>query len=178
MGRSDMDARRILVGLLLATCWIGARAQVLWQGTEYGMTVAQVKVVVPGATTPEKGSAITGGAVELLRLSNIEVVRKPFDAKFFFKDERLVQVSLTLNEKLPFDSARTLAYDGLLEALRAKYGQELTSKNDKIGVLKSMDASWMSGRTNINLMLMGVADSPAVLNVNYQVRIAKDADKL
>lgn len=176
-----MDARRTMVGFLVALCGLvstSAWAQSLWQGTEYGMTVAQVQAVVPGVTIPEKGSTLTGGAVELLRLSNIEVVRKPFDAKFFFKDERLVQVSLTLNEKLPFDSARIRAYDSLLEALRAKYGPELTSKNDKIGMLKSMDASWMSGRTNINLMLMGVADSPAILNVNYQVRVAKDVDKL
>jgi len=173
-----MAAKRVFIGLLAALCCAGAWAQTLWQNTEYGMTVAQVQQVIPGAIPPEKGDTLGGGEKELLRLSNIELVGKPFDAKFFFKDARLVQVTLTLTEKLAFDRARILVRDPLLEALRAKYGPEMTSQNEGIGSVKGLDVGWMLGRTNISLVLLAIGDKLVILNVTYQVRVAKEADKL
>ena len=137
------------------------------------MTVYTVSNAVPGAVPPDKGNRLGDGLLELLQLPKIELVGKPFQASFFFKDERLVQVTLTLTEKLRFNLARISAYDSLLQALRVKYGPELSSTNNSIGTSGSIGTSWMSGRTNISLLLIGIADNPAFLNVNYQVRVAK-----
>ena len=40
------------------------------------------------------------------------------------------------------------------------------------------EAKWLSGRTNITLICMGVGNNEAVMNLVYQVRLSEEADKL
>jgi hypothetical protein len=44
--------------------------------------------------------------------------------------------------------------------------------------MQERQALWLSGKTNISLYLMAISDADAVLNVNYQVRLAQEAEKL
>jgi hypothetical protein len=101
-----------------------------------------------------------------------------FSGSFYFLNDRLVQVTLHIRDGGSYDTA--LAYDNLVTALRAKYGQELSAENNVIGSMVTRDTEWMSGRTNINLHYtkMGDYNPTPLLNINYQVRIAGDADKL
>jgi hypothetical protein len=41
-----------------------------------------------------------------------------------------------------------------------------------------MEAQWLSGRTNIELLLTTIGDGDASLKVVYQVRVGKEAEKL
>ena len=151
-------------------------AQSLWGGTEYGMSLEQVRTAIPNATPPSQADHLADGSQELLRLENVEIVRTTFSAKFFFKTGKLSQVTLTWKKGQTFWSAM-LVYKELMEALRAKYGAEIT-RDVQRGVLNMATATWLSGRTNINLFAASVGEDDAVLNVNYQVRVARDADKL
>lgn len=165
----------LLLFVLSSACPV--MAQTLWNGTTYGMSPAKVKSIVPNASKPEESpGALSGGSIELLRLSGVEIVGHTFNASFYFKDSKLSQVTLSAAEELPF-SSRVRTFESLTEALRVKYGKELSSRASG-GVLPTMEANWQSGKTNISVLLMGMGDSGSLLNVNYQVRLAAEAGKL
>ena len=99
------------------------------------MSVTQVKKVVPGAVAfiPTDGKTLGDGAVPLLQLNNYEIKGIKFDALFFFKDSKLIQVTLT-----PIDSENQgAAYTIIVETLRSKYGKEVNTRNMSIGQEKS-----------------------------------------
>lgn len=151
-------------------------AQALWNGTTYGMSVSEVREKIPNVKNSEKVSKLHDGSVELLRLESVDIVGKTFDALFYFQADRLVQVTLKLTGQYTFHSG-FLVFESLTEALTAKYGTELSRKVIR-DTLNKADATWVSGRTNISMLLLNVGNTPAILNVNYQARISKDADKL
>lgn len=163
---------RLSMVLALLTVHTLASAQSLWGGTEYGMSVDQVKSVVPNVTTPTSPSGLLGGAQELLRLENVQIVNKRFAASFYFIAGKLTQVTLSFEKGHTFRGAM-LVVDSLTEALRAKYGREI-NRDIKRGVPNIASTTWMAGRTNINILAMGV-ENEAFLNINYQVQVALDA---
>lgn len=168
---------RLLAALIAILGATQAFAQPLWQSTVAGMSVEQVQAVVPGAASPRSSpETLKGGATELLRLDDFDLVGRKFSISFFFVDTRLTQVTISLEKGQSFSSAM-LSFDALVEALRAKYGQELT-REAKRGVLNVSSATWLSGQTNINLFAMSVRETNAVLNLNYQIRLAQEAKKL
>jgi hypothetical protein len=71
-----------------------------------------------------------------------------------------------------------MTFDRLTTFLRAKYGTEISSTVSSEGILNMDTKDWLSAGTNIGLLAMAVADNPATLNINYQVRVAKAAEKL
>jgi hypothetical protein len=167
----------VLITIVLISLGNCAIAQPLWDGTSYGMSKEEVLKVVPGARMVNDGDSLAGGAKELIRTENIKIVNELFNAKFFFLGNKLDQVTLTLRDKVPFHKV-LIIFDSLTEALRSKYGAELNNKIDKISLLKKADATWMVGKTNINVLAIAVGDHPAILNINYQIRISKEAEKL
>lgn len=136
----------------------------------------EVRRTVPGVHTPSKPERLGDGTTEFLRLDDLRVVGHSFLAHFYFKGGGLVQVTLSLNGKNSFDT--TVGVFRLLsEPLRAKYGREVSSE-DKRSPLNVVQSTWMSGRTNISVLTMGIDPQDALLNVNYQTRIATEIDKL
>lgn len=160
-------------------CSLGVAAQqTLWQKASYGMSVDQVRAVVPNATllSLQSNDHLNDGSVGLLKLNNLEIVNNKFTAIFYFTDKKLTQVTLTLNGQHSFDSAMDVFYS-LAEIFRIKYGRELSLKIKK-GLVNMANANWFFNGTNINLIVMGVGNNDALLNINYQVRLSKEADKL
>lgn len=164
-----------LIAALLAS--LNAASQTLWQSTKHGMSIEETAKAVPGSIAPvDAAGRLANGAVEKLRLESYEVAGRQFQVKLYFLGEALEQVTLSLSETVTYDSARVI-YERLRQALSSLYGpvEELPEKR---GILSLRQADWRSGRTNISLLAMGVGQSPATLNINYQVRVARDADKL
>lgn len=153
-----------------------ATAQELWNKAEYGMTVKQVMHAVPGSKPVKDGGTLKDGAVELLRLTGIEISQQQFDAEFFFKNDRLVQVTLSCTNPKKF-ILMTSVFDSILTTLRSKYGTELNSSSQQ-GIANIQDATFVSGGKNITLVIIGIGDNPVILSIVYQVRIAKEAEKL
>lgn len=171
-----MNTVRLFIVALLLSFASSVTAQSLWQGTIYGMSLEQVKTVVPRAAPPAKPNRLADGSEELLRLEDVELVNKKFAASFYFRTGKLSQVTLSLEKGHSFHEAM-LVFDSLTEALRAKYGHEINRGTEK-GVLNRANAEWLSGRTNINLIAISVGEGAAILNINYQIRVAREADKL
>jgi hypothetical protein len=152
-------------------------AQTLCHGAAYGMTLDDVKKAVPeAAPPPTKPEHLGDGSEELLRLEGVQLVNEKFTARFFFKAKRLTQVTLSLQKDHTFDDALRV-FNSLTEALRTKYGPEISRQTHR-GMLNTAEAEWVSGRTNVGLIAMSVGENDATLNVNYQVRLAEEADKL
>ena len=156
------------------------QTQALWGATYSGMPPSEVLKVVDGAHKVENGSTLGTKvkAKELLRIDDFRVVNESFKVLFYFADFKLVQVTLALKKERTFDLS-LLVFEGLTETLRSKYGEEISRKIDTSNpFLKKAETNWVSGRTNINLLLFAVGSSTATLNLNYQTRLSKEADKL
>jgi hypothetical protein len=165
--------RSLFVLILIASAQV-ATAQSLWNKTEYGMSLDQVKAVVPGTISPSNPDSYGKDAKELLRLEDIEIMRRMFDAFFIFKNDKLIQVTLSLKKGEKFDST-VLFFKELVLVLRSKYGQELDHEI-KPGSAKAI---WMAGRTDITLKTYNLGEKKdAVLLIIYGVYVAQHADKL
>jgi hypothetical protein len=149
-----------------------ANAQWLWGVIKYGMSLEQVKTLVPNGTPASEPDYLADGSQELLRLENVKIVNTNFSAKFYFKTGKLSQVTLEWETGQTFESA-LLVFNSLTEAFRTKYGSEISRevKRDRAEV------TWVSGQTNINVIAISGGETNAILNVNYQLRVARDADK-
>ena len=152
-----------------------ANAQVLWQNTKYGMTVNEVKSLYPNSVTLNRPNLfIYSGAKGLLELNNIEIVSQMFKATFYFSanNNKLEQVTLECTDKITEHKGK-LIYNSLLEVLISKYGNPIT-KGKNLVLISS--ATWLSGDTNISLNLLELNET--TLNIVYQVRLAKEKNKL
>lgn len=175
-----------LVRFVMATFFItllisaaNAHSQVLWNGAEFGMTVQQIQKLFPKAIRPDDPNHLgtDSAAVEGLRLNNVEIGGEKFSAQFYFnKENKLDQVTLAMNGAEDWTSSK-LAFDHLSDALTSKYGKALSEKFMD-SPLNWAERNWMTGRVNVNLLAIAVNGEGASLPINYQVRVAKDADKL
>ncbi len=163
----------IVLGLFVTE----SQAQALWQKATYGMSVAAAKKAFPNAIIPPKADSLANSAVEKLRIPDIEISGHKFDAKFYFLGDKLDQVTLEATDRKPFDQM-TSRFQQLREVLAAKYGSELSRQSQSGPLIYSLESTWLAGRTNITLFLMGLGENPAVFSVIYQVRVTKEADKL
>jgi hypothetical protein len=102
---SPMKLMNFIVWLVLIASISTCRAQELWSETSVGMTEDEVKAIVPNAVKPENPSTIEGGATELLRLEGVEVEKIPFNALFYFKEGKLLQVTLTVIDRRKFQDS-------------------------------------------------------------------------
>jgi hypothetical protein len=127
------------------------------------MTVPQVQGAVPSASSPSQVGRLGDGAQGLLCVRGLKLVDEQFTATFYFRDGTLSQVTLELDNKRQFEAVRPI-FDRIVEALRSKYGQEVSHKEDHVG-LNILDTTFMSGDTNISVLAMSVGRNPAILNI-------------
>jgi hypothetical protein len=172
-----MDIRTIAYCfLLIAISYVSsAHAQVLWHGTSYGMTPEQVRAAAPSVESPANVDSLHDGSRGLLTIANVELVNEKFNAVFYFKEDKLTEVMLSLVRARPFPQVR-LVFDSVKDALRSKYGPEISLSEGKSG-LNSLTAIFKNGATNIDILAMSVGGSPALLNVIYQERLSSEASK-
>jgi len=171
-----MDWLRVIclsASFLLAP--VSAHSQVLWQTAQFGMTVDGVLKAVPGSSKydPAPGDKLGDGALELVRGPTTQIANEDFLPEFFFQNGHLEQVTLSLQSVDTASNAR-LVFANLTTALRARYGQEISARPTAIG----LDSEWLSGKTNVTLILIAIGDTDPLLNIVYQVRLAGDASKL
>ena len=142
------------------------------------MSPKDVRALMPDAIDPKKIANLNSGAMEFLQIEDFVVVHRHFSVHFYFSDKKLEQVTLKLKrrEEDTFHFYMQ-TFDSFSEALRAKYGAEVSKDKKDYDGYRRVEAMWMSGRTNIGILLFDVYGS-LLLNVNYQVRISKESEKL
>jgi hypothetical protein len=146
----------------------------LWGASRSGMTVEQVLGAVPGTARhdPSPGESV-GNATEQVRGPVQTIAGEKFIPHFYFERGALVQVTLGL-EGISDAYQAFLTFQGVADALRAKYGKELSLRQSSIG----WDGEWISSRTNISLALITIEGATPLLNIVYQTRVSGDEDKL
>lgn len=146
----------------------------LWQRSEVGMTIAQVKALFPNAHAPKsEPDQIADWRKGLLVLDNIELVNNKFKATFFFdKEEKLSVVFVDLDENV-IDILALTIFDSLYDVLKLKYGPEFKNEESNNYGLYDKTVTWVSGRTHIQLFT-----NKENVRVIYDERLANEADKI
>jgi len=157
---------RICVTLSLLLASLAASAQTLWNGTEYGMSVEEVRKKIPEAK-PGNGDRVVSGAEELLRLEKIIVAGTQFEVSFFFLKDKLTQVNFS-TPQWGSNEENLLSFDRVVTEFRTKYGQETerTVSNQRFGL--SANAEWVSGDTQIWVTITPVTAITSMLNLGFR----------
>lgn len=161
--------KKIIFTLVLG--WIvssSAFCQIIWQKAEKGMSVAQVKKNFPKAQSvqPTDGTTLGDGALRLLELSDYDINNFKFDAFFYFKDAKLIQVTLKAKDS----ENQPLVYKKMVEAFRMKYGEEKSTNNMSIG----QEKRWITkDKTEITVSFLG-----GDMNIYYSARVGNELNKI
>ena len=155
--------------LILVAITSSAEAQNLWNQTEYGMTPKQVQSIIPNTVSITESQELPDGSVSSLRRDGIYLVDNIFSAYFYFKENKLTQVVLSLAEPLSFEKIMDV-FNITREALNRKYGEEDDYSEEQIeGIFIKFYAIWSYAGTDISLEMTSFNESTAELSVNYQV---------
>jgi hypothetical protein len=158
--------RRFFGALALCALSLTASAQELWQGASAGMSEAQVRQLFSGVATSSRPPLEDGTEVKL-ELGDVQILGATFRARFFFKTARLVRVSLAHEGPDKSEVEVNVLEGRLLDALRTKYGRELS--RDVVGAssVHSEVTKWTSAGAAITLTHISVRGS-ASLGVIYE----------
>lgn len=170
--------RIVIIATVFTLASASTYSQTLWNQTLAGMTVDDVKRVVLEAVAPPKPLKGSEGTEILLIVPTFDVVGKQFKAEFFFKEARLVFVSLSPTAQEPAHLASS-TFDSLLTALRSRYGTELSFRredNTMFGPLRKV--TWTSGASTIELYLIGLGGDSVTMGINYSTKVSAAAGKL
>lgn len=181
-----MDAIRrtllvLVVPLVIVSLWLTpsqTRAQSLWRDAKAGMSPEAVRQQFPNAAPPANPTNMRDGSHEALRLTGVLVQEHHFDALFFFKNKKLVQISLELQEKGGAVFALQ-TFRGIRAAFESKYGPADDEKDQDYetptGLASFRLVSWRSGRTLITLSYATASGKLQLLNIAY--RVAPDSKR-
>lgn len=163
---------------LLLVLSVSAQAVELWRGAESGQSKDQVLSKFSNAKSNPNPTALSGGASCEVLIKSLEVTSYPFEVCFYFLEDKLKQVTLTLVSGDRGSEGDSI-FDRVLEALQSKYGQENNLKRDAGSIATFNSANWYLGSLNINLTMIYVGeDDEVILNVNYQTRVSEGAENL
>lgn len=144
-----------------------AFAQALWEGTQFGMSTAEVNQLIHEAKPASGSNQLFSGAQELLRVDRHTYADKEFAVSFFFLRGRLTQVMLSTEEGE--DNAANLSiFDTVSDKIRTQYGAEerRAVSNRPSGL--SAEAVWIAYQTEISLNVSPVTQDTSRLNINYR----------
>jgi len=162
--------KALLLSLLsLAAATMPLAAQDLWNGTKMGMSEAELRAKVPGLEVAKEPAELFDGTKAKLMLPKVEIGGESFVANFYFKEEKLLQVMLTLPNKQErtFDQLVPLI-DTLVADLGKKHGKPTETKRDDNPVRKFASYQWTTKTTRLSVNSGGVDRLPAFLTITYQ----------
>jgi hypothetical protein len=169
--------RKFALVISLIAC-SSVNAESLWGLSEHGMSVEDVAAKYPSAVTviPTDKNKVKSGAAQQLKIESVMIADESFEVAFYFLAGKLDQVGLSHSRSGASLDDCEYTNRKLIEALRAKYGKELTySSNQNLG--RSSNISWSSGKTSITSSMFAFPGSCNIY-INYNQRIAKTSDNL
>ena len=126
-----------------------SQQKVLWHVTEPGMTLADVRDVLPDAAPPAQPTRLDNGLALGLVAPNVSNLDRAFDAELYFDDDGLQQVLLRPTRLLA-EPAAMREFEELRQAASRRYGRELPGVSTlSAGVLT--EARWRAGPVTVML---------------------------
>ena len=124
-------------------------AQILWRNTHSGMSPKELKQSVKGLIFPGNPQTWGNGTIEMFDLEKVIISNYIFTARFLFKQQKLEQVTLELNEKPSWGETMNI-YDELFQTLKYKYGNPVFHELSGPPYYRK-ELTWLSGKTNVTL---------------------------
>ncbi len=109
-----------------------SQQKILWHVTEPGMSLAEVRAVLPDAEPPAQPRRLGNGLSLGLVAPNVSNLDRAFDAELYFDDDGLKQV-LLLPTRLLAVPAAMREFDELRQAASRRYGRGACRDLDAIG---------------------------------------------
>jgi hypothetical protein len=126
-----------------------SQQKVLWHVTEPGMTLPDVRAVLPDAVPPAQPKSLDNGLSLGLVVPKASNLDRAFDAELYF-DERGLQQVLLLPTRLLAAPAAMMEFDELRQAASRRYGRELPGTTTPSAEVPA-EARWMAGPVMITL---------------------------
>lgn len=170
--------RSVLCILVVAACAATAHADVLWGKAEKGASLEEIARLYPEGSSviPTDKQKLDNGATLQYSVGNIDIVKKPFVASFYFLDGSLNSVGLKHDSKDQTYVCEN-TFDRVQEALLSKYGKEIKSSR-KGGLGLSKSASWVNGKTSISLNMFSFGSPDCTIFISYSSRLSDDSANL
>ena len=126
-----------------------SQQKVLWHVTEPGMTLADVRAVLPDAAPPAQPRRLDNGLSLGLVAPGVSNLDRAFDAELYFDDNGLRQVLLQPTRLLA-EPAALREFDELRQAAARRYGQELPGISTQSSEVLA-EARWRAGPVTVML---------------------------
>jgi hypothetical protein len=145
--------RWIALTVVVIVACVGAlllsQQKVLWHVTEPGMSLPDVRAVLPNAMPPPRPKSLDNGLSLGLVVPKVANLDRAFDAELYFDDAGLQQV-LLLPTRLLATSAAMMEFDELRQAASQRYGRELPATGTPSADFPA-EARWLAGPVMITL---------------------------
>jgi hypothetical protein len=138
----------VIIGACVAALLL-SQQKVLWHVTEPGMTLPEVRAVLPEAAPPAQPKSLDSGLALGLVAPKVSNLDRAFDAELYFDDRGLQQV-LLLPTRLLAAPAAMMEFDELRQAASRRYGRELPATGTPSAAVPA-EARWMAGPVMITL---------------------------
>lgn len=126
-----------------------SQQKVLWHVTEPGMTLPDVRAVLPDAVPPPQPKSLVNGLSLGLVVPKVSNLDRAFNAELYF-DERGLQQVLLLPTRLLAPSAAMIEFDELRQAASLRYGRELAGTGTRSADVPA-EAHWRAGPVTVTL---------------------------
>ena len=146
-------------------------AQELWGGNSFGMSRETVRKLNPAATTPANPSTLQTGAKEVLEQYGVPIGRNTFTARFYFKEAKLHQITLELQDNLSSEDVARL-WDELYALNVAQYGKESSLRRGS-GQVWGKAATWAIDGKEMTLFFLAKEGFKPIMNIVYQSQSQK-----
>lgn len=157
----------VLAALVLAPA---AHATELWEGASAGDSEADILARFDEAAINPDPETLDNSAACKVWIPSIEVVERDFHACFYFRDDVLVQVMLSMNDEPSARRSRRI-YREIVEQLEDQYGEPDDSERSS-GLLTLHTDDWIREPLYIGTILAYVGDGQATaLNINYREHV-------
>ena len=138
----------VIIGACAAALLL-SQQKVLWHVTEPGMTLPDVRAVLPDAVPPAQSKSLDNGLSLGLVVPKASNLDRAFDAELYFDDRGLQQV-LLLPTRLLAAPAAMMEFDELRQAASRRYGRELPGTATPSADVPA-EARWRAGPVMITL---------------------------
>ena len=137
----------------------------LWTDLKAGMTVDEVKRLVP-QTQAAKSSSLRNGAKALLSVAPVNFAGVDFEPNFYFLDDKFHRVNFS-GPMANDNASNKQAFDKLVDQLRKRYGSPATHevKDSPSGL--SARADWQIPSGEVWLVVLAVGPRTSLFNFGY-----------
>ena len=141
----------------------------LWRGAKVGMSVSQIQALFHGAATPAHPTVLTGGEIDRLQLAGVDLAGHPSVAHFYFNNDELVSVQLSLTDLKAAASVQNLkAAERISSEISLLYGVSYDCGDKSFADVAAYECKWLRKPLSVRLWYMDTAGQAPLFYLAYR----------